>query len=70
METRKASEIRDLKAVSDLVNIIKTGQGKNSAACTDGKYAESGLMGNYDRFVTENRDTKFKAEDYFLIRNN
>ena len=27
-------------------------------------------MGNYDRFVKENRENRFKAEDYFLIRNN
>ena len=39
METNKATEIRELKAVKDVVDIVKAGQIRQSASCTDKKYA-------------------------------
>lgn len=68
-EIRAAAHLRNNKAVSGLVDVIKARNTKPSATCLTGISAQTDLMHHFKKFNVDSRINRFRAEDYYLIRN-
>ena len=66
---RGARELVNNPSILNLVQGIKAREHKPSATCLTGTQNQSDMMYHYTKYDRETRVNKFKAEDYYFVRN-